>query len=779
MSINQYSSLESSLQKEVISNMSDILKEQIVTYLNIWFDTVNITFTFTLFDSGYTSNVYKFEYNHKTYLLKVIHTEYSHDIVLPTLPPSEYYLDALTSFVVEEHQCRLFYFLDNHINLADFLIHNIKKDQPCYLLDEYRWIIIMNLINLIKNIHDMNVYHRDLHTKNIMINKNTLQLILIDLDSACISDEDCSSDIHIRYNQHPFYTRDIVHRENLKFDSEYSREIDWYAVGMICLEILCFHSIPINVISDLIKSSHNINESIFQLAPYCYPKCSIHFNQFHQWCDLFLLDCFYKNAYKNITRKHKDIYSFYKEHYHRSSYFVIRSEAEVDNFYGFVFKRVFDHIITHAFPTHSILIEKDGQMCYIITNQVITIDLPSNLIIRGTHYWTGPNCFSANDVDKTTFGNQFIPKEKRCVPEYPYQDDRPYRIPYMSLSIEPLRAGLNPYQLPICEINTLVKDKRNIKNVSPYDIRLNKKVMWWGKQLYYFDPYTYNQWIPYLTHYYIDSIEFNTEENISVASDQDKYGDKPIHFIFIATNCTSEIRNDLFLKLEEKDPFKLEDITLKKVRSYGSCLNNSKGKLHPKDKKCSTHSATNANWNSLPCVYTESKFTFAIENTLSPGYISEKIMMAFQGGSIPIYYGPPEIKKYFKTSCFYYVNDKLTDPNNPTEEELNAITEELWKLAEDDSENGWKKYLKEKCIFVDDRVPDILLYKTAPWMEEFIRNFKYKYNEELHRLQTLDKDPIKSINLESEGRKKRKKSKVKGKRSRTRKSIKHSSRKKY
>src|SRR5690606_3448282 len=46
------------------------------------------------------------------------------------------------------------------------------------------------------------------------------------------------------------------------------------------------------------------------------------------------------------------------------------------------------------------------------------------------------------------------------------------------------------------------------------------------------------------------------------------------------------------------------------------------------------------------------KFSIAFENTSSPGYTTEKIMHAFIAGTIPIYWGNPEVIKDFNPASF-------------------------------------------------------------------------------------------------------------------------------
>lgn len=51
------------------------------------------------------------------------------------------------------------------------------------------------------------------------------------------------------------------------------------------------------------------------------------------------------------------------------------------------------------------------------------------------------------------------------------------------------------------------------------------------------------------------------------------------------------------------------------------------------------------------------KFCLAFENTVAPGYITEKIFDCFKAGCVPIYLGAPNIEKYIPKSCFIDCRD--------------------------------------------------------------------------------------------------------------------------
>lgn len=56
-------------------------------------------------------------------------------------------------------------------------------------------------------------------------------------------------------------------------------------------------------------------------------------------------------------------------------------------------------------------------------------------------------------------------------------------------------------------------------------------------------------------------------------------------------------------------------------------------------------------------VLTRHQFALCVENTIFPGYISEKIFDVFEAGSIPIYLGAPDIDKYVPRKAFIDLRD--------------------------------------------------------------------------------------------------------------------------
>ena len=51
------------------------------------------------------------------------------------------------------------------------------------------------------------------------------------------------------------------------------------------------------------------------------------------------------------------------------------------------------------------------------------------------------------------------------------------------------------------------------------------------------------------------------------------------------------------------------------------------------------------------------KFSLAMENQISDGYITEKLLHAKISGNIPIFYGDAAVNEDFNPNCFIYIND--------------------------------------------------------------------------------------------------------------------------
>jgi Glycosyltransferase family 10 (fucosyltransferase) C-term len=116
------------------------------------------------------------------------------------------------------------------------------------------------------------------------------------------------------------------------------------------------------------------------------------------------------------------------------------------------------------------------------------------------------------------------------------------------------------------------------------------------------------------------------------------------HFLMYANSHCVPHREEAFRRLAAIGP---------EVHYTGKCNGGGGVGRRVNDTRKRQGFRTNAN------LYHNYRFTLAMENAAVPGYITEKIMMPFLAGSVPIYYGTAEVFDVFNRNAFvwYDVND--------------------------------------------------------------------------------------------------------------------------
>jgi hypothetical protein len=159
---------------------------------------------------------------------------------------------------------------------------------------------------------------------------------------------------------------------------------------------------------------------------------------------------------------------------------------------------------------------------------------------------------------------------------------------------------------------------------------------------------------------------------------------KPINerdnfLIYLASNCIAD--RDLFFKLISKKHTG--------CHAGGKCCNN----INLDDK------FGRAFFKKNSLIFNNYKFVLCMENKSAPGYITEKILNAYLGGSIPIYKGDTEtVTKFFNPKSFVNI-----DNFKNFEECIDYII----NLANDPK----RMYdMQQMNIFKDGKIPDKFLY---------------------------------------------------------------------
>lgn len=138
---------------------------------------------------------------------------------------------------------------------------------------------------------------------------------------------------------------------------------------------------------------------------------------------------------------------------------------------------------------------------------------------------------------------------------------------------------------------------------------------------------------------------------------------------FIASNPRGSMRNSFFKKLNR----------IKKVDSAGRHFNNFGPPIKDKLEFLKNY-----------------RFNLAFENSQSSGYVTEKLIEPLLMGCIPIYWGAPDVAKYFNPASMINVSD-FSDFSGAIDYILEADRDESIRL----------QYLKAPP-FINNTAPDIL-----------------------------------------------------------------------
>ena len=167
-------------------------------------------------------------------------------------------------------------------------------------------------------------------------------------------------------------------------------------------------------------------------------------------------------------------------------------------------------------------------------------------------------------------------------------------------------------------------------------------------------------------------------------------------------------RDGFFKKLSE----------YKKINSGGKCLNNTdvtpgvEAKLEFEKKH---------------------KFSIAFENSVRPGYITEKLVDAFAAGTIPIYYGAPDVTKYFNEKAMIVIKS------------LDEIPNAIERIKEiDNNDELYLSMLKENAVVdkaIFDNYPkefeEFVCHIFDQPLEEARRRTRYKRRIDVPRFEKL------------------------------------------
>ena len=105
----------------------------------------------------------------------------------------------------------------------------------------------------------------------------------------------------------------------------------------------------------------------------------------------------------------------------------------------------------------------------------------------------------------------------------------------------------------------------------------------------------------------------------------------------------------------------------------------------------------------------EYKFTIAFENEQAYNYVTEKIYQPFIAGSIPIYWGAPNINEFFNPKCFINVNDF---------DSYQQAIDEILKI--NDNEEYYRSFFEEPAILPESKLVNLTEEKIIERIEQIL-----------------------------------------------------------
>ncbi len=240
--------------------------------------------------SGAEADIYIVKNDNKEYILKLYRygIEPSNDIKNKLIAISEKYPDDIVriyEITFDEESNRWFELQEyaKYGSLKDLINHNIS------FVKKNLNIIIKEIALLLKSIHKENIIHRDLKPDNILIRTiEPLDLIITDFGISSIINEEMSKKMTSKSGTKIYFSPE-------SFSGYIGQEVDYWALGMIILEIIEEGNLFIGMHEGLIANEiftkgieipNNIDEEYSKLLKGLLtrdPKYRWNYNQIEKW----------------------------------------------------------------------------------------------------------------------------------------------------------------------------------------------------------------------------------------------------------------------------------------------------------------------------------------------------------------------------------------------------------------------------------------------------------------------------------------------------------------
>ncbi len=176
---------------------------------------------------------------------------------------------------------------------------------------------------------------------------------------------------------------------------------------------------------------------------------------------------------------------------------------------------------------------------------------------------------------------------------------------------------------------------------------------------------------------YIAYGKTNLRKNLHEALEKRAHNmSRPNQVVYISSHCVRE-RDQMFTLLRKR----FQD----QAHSLGKCM-------------LTASQPAEGGYHDLTSIYEQYNFGLAMENHDRKGYVTEKIMNAFEGGAIPIYWGDDVLaKKWFNPDAFISIKDFPS---------FKAAADAIYILSQ--NPERLTKMLQAP-LFKDGKIPSLLL----------------------------------------------------------------------
>jgi hypothetical protein len=237
-------------------------------------------------------------------------------------------------------------------------------------------------------------------------------------------------------------------------------------------------------------------------------------------------------------------------------------------------------------------------------------------------------------------------------------------------------------------------------------------------------------WSPYAS---IVDEDFLGQQRLAQRHRLDDWGRRPYFLAWIASNCHSKSRTSALAEMLEV----ARERKISGFHSLGECMPNTKISIPPRD----------SGWTPVVDIYKHYRFVISFENSIEPGYVTEKLVTALAGGAVPVYFGDGDAARMiFPDDDFIDVRDVWQDSvlkydeGRPNASHWRRIFEYLMEIDDDTAREKIKslKKIPRKHASTRSVPPGQVPFPSQELSKETIKDISEKISKIVHEKDVFD-----------------------------------------